>query len=322
MESLFEDLLRIYDSSCDAKRIDNAKCFDLLDDINLRWGIFAKDVSRKLQIDILKSLTKDAGVVRQKLFDGDVFLPGAYEDDFLRESTLLRGSEWNQFADEIKIKNRYYSRVVNTELLQKYCSYIRKLYKKGSVFYRARISKDKEGFHKAEEMGAPPVGKSSDGRINAKGITCLYLADTIETTFHEVRAAAFDYVTVAKFKLKEDVFVVDLNAITNVSPFSEDMDIKGYAIDKDVLRKLNEELSKPVRRNDSTLEYVPTQYFADIIKSFVHRDELEFVGIEYTSTLETGGKNLAIFYPELFEYIDSDVYEVNKLNYCYKKVTT
>ena len=181
-------------------------------------------------------------------------------------------------------------------------------------------TKDKEGFNTAEEMGAPPTDKSNEGRVNAKGITCLYLADAIRTTFHEVRAAAFDYVTVAKFKLKKDIFVVDLNAIINVSPFSEGMDIKGYAIDKDVLRKLNEELSKPVRRNDSTLEYVPTQYFADVIKSFIHKDEPEFAGIEYTSTLEDGGKNLAIFYPELFEYVDSDVYEVNKLNYRYKRI--
>ncbi|MFQ9061839.1 MAG: RES domain-containing protein [Oscillospiraceae bacterium] len=59
-------------------------------------------------------------------------------------------------------------------------------------------------------MSAPPAGKSSEGRANARGITCLYVANDVDTTLHEVRAGVFDFVCVGAFRLKEDITVVDL----------------------------------------------------------------------------------------------------------------
>ena len=60
----------------------------------------------------------------------------------------------------------------------------------------------------------PPAGKSSEGRANARGITCLYVASDVDTTLHEVRAGVFDFVSVGTFRLKQDITVVDLRAIT------------------------------------------------------------------------------------------------------------
>lgn len=79
-------------------------------------------------------------------------------------------------------------------------------------------------------MGAPPAGKSSEGRANARGITCLYLASDLETTLHEVRAGVFDFVSIGKFLLKKDIVVVDLSAITEISPFTEGLDCLDHAI--------------------------------------------------------------------------------------------
>ena len=81
-------------------------------------------------------------------------------------------------------------------------------------------------------MSAPPAGRSSEGRANARGITCLYLASDADTTLHEVRAGVFDYVCVGTFQLRKDITVVDLRAITDISPFVEGLEYLDHAINK------------------------------------------------------------------------------------------
>ena len=169
-------------------------------------------------------------------------------------------------------------------------------------------------------MSAPPVGASSEGRANAKGITCLYLANEVETALHEVRAGLFDYVSVAKFRLKQDISVVDLRFISQISPFSVP-ELLDYAINKQYLVKLDSEMSKSLRRSDSTLDYVPTQYIVDFIKSIEHDGQKDYSGIVYNSTTYPDGYNLAIFDPELFEGISVDVYDIEKLQYTSKKLS-
>ena len=164
-------------------------------------------------------------------------------------------------------------------------------------------------------MSAPPAGKSSEGRANARGITCLYVASDIDTTLHEVRAGVFDFVCVGTFRLKKDITVVDLRAIAEISPFVEGLEYLDHAINKQYLEKLNTEMSKSLRRSDSTLDYVPTQYVVDFIKSIEHNGTQEYDGIEYNSTTNPGGYNLAIFNPDLFECISTSVYDIEKLQY-------
>ena len=93
-----------------------------------------------------------------------------------------------------------------------------------------------------DKMGAPPIEYTTDGRANAKGIRCLYLGDSAETTIYETRAGAYDFVTVGKFKLKKDIIVVDLKRINQISPFIEELDCLEYAINKEHLNKINNEM--------------------------------------------------------------------------------
>ena len=170
-------------------------------------------------------------------------------------------------------------------------------------------------------MSVPPPGKSSEGKANARGITCLYLASDIDTTLHEVRAGAFDYVSVGEFRLKQDITVVNLRVITKISPFIEGIDCLDHTINKKHLEMPNHEMSKALRRSDSTLDYVPTQYIVDFIKSIDHNGEQEYDGIEYNSVTNPNGYNLAIFNPNLFECTTSvDVYEITNLVYSHKKI--
>lgn len=105
-----------------------------------------------------------------------------------------------------------------------------------------------------------------------------------------------------------------------ISPFVDGLEYLDHAINKQYLEKLNTEMSKSLRRSDSTLDYVPTQYIVDFIKSIEHNGEQEYDGIEYNSTTNPGGYNLAIFNPNLFECVSVSVYDIEKLQYTSKRI--
>lgn len=310
---LFENLIQIYASASALPTFfPRAEYRMLIDELSERWNIFG-DISRLDKSRILQAICSELYEESPEIFDGPVGIPELYEAAYLREHALLRNNNWDEFVNEIKTINRYHSKLINLEILEKYCSFIRKTFKEGDLFFRARIS-EREGYP-VDRMSAPPPGKSSEGRANARGITCLYLAGDLDTTLHEVRAGVFDFVSVGQFRLKKDIVVVDLRAIAHISPFVEGLGCLDHAINIPYLEKINAEMSKPLRRSDSTLDYVPTQYIVDFVKSLEHDGEQEYAGIIYNSTTNPGGYNLAAFTPELFECVSVDVYDIKKLQY-------
>lgn len=281
------------------------------------WSIFNK-LDEANVYKILTAICKDKYEYNAELFDKPVAISEFYDSEYLEKHSLLTTNSWEDFVDALKSKNRFHTHYVNLELLATFCSYIRKAYKAGTKFYRCRIS-GADGIE-AENMGAPPRHMVPDGRANAKGIRCLYLSDSIETTIYETRAGAYDYVTVGCFELKEDIIVADLKRINQISPFIDELDSKELAINKEHLNKINVEMSKIMRRSDSVLDYVPTQYITDFIKSIVHDGEKEYSGIEYNSVMHEGGYNLAIFEPELFECKETEIYRINTVDYRKEKL--
>ncbi len=135
--------------------------------------------------------------------------------------------------------------------------------------FRSRICDEQHyqcGFP-SEQMGVPPTRLASAGRTNSEGVQCLYLASDKETTFHEVRARDNDNVSVGRFVQVQDLRLVDLSLFDKIGPFdSTDFDMLWFAINIDIIRKIGDEVAKPIRRFDSHLDYVPTQYICDYIK--------------------------------------------------------
>ncbi len=80
------------------------------------------------------------------------------------------------------------------------------------------------------------------------------------------------------------------------------------------LLKLGDELSKPVRRQDVNLDYLPTQYLCEFIKS-----ELGFDAVEYKSAMNPEGHNLAIFNDSKLECVGAKFYKVNDLQYSWSR---
>lgn len=198
------------------------------------------------------------------------------------------------------------------ELLAKFLCYTVKTYAKGTIFYRARLCSDNKGYS-TDKMGPPPAHLAVDGRVNPRGISVLYLSDNLETTFHEVRAGIYDYITVGTFKLKEDVEVINLTQLDQISPFMLDMKLQ-YAINIDNLKMIVKEISKPLQ-NGNVLDYVPTQYISDFIRS------LGYQGIEYFSTRNEKTTNFAMFNAELFECVATEVYRIKDISYKTQKVS-
>ena len=272
-----------------------------------QWSIFNlnPDEVYKFLITLLPEKYYD----QPALFDEPIGISGSMDEEYMNQYSILGTYQWEDFVKEIREKNRFHTNIINKDILKTILLATCKKYSKGSVFYRARIWKDKHGFDK-DNMGAPPALKASAGRANPEGISCLYLADSIDTTLHETRAGVYDCATVAKFRLLKDIEVINLAAIDKISPFQE-IDCGLLAINLPHLRKIGYEISKPLRRHDSPLDYLPTQYISDYIKS------AGFAGIEYKSTMCKEGLNFAFFDENLFECVNVESYDIYSLTYGY-----
>ena len=313
LSTLFDDFLSIYTptSKVIEEKYPKSETRMIKSELLNSWNIFNK-ISESDVYNIITAICYDKYQYSSELFDQAVIIEELYDKNYLSQNSLLGTNTWSDFCETLKSKNRFHTHCINLKLLEMFFSYIRKVYKKGAIFYRCRISSE-DGVDKGD-MGAPESKYSRDGRANAKGISCLYLGDSVKTTICEVRAGAFDYVTVGKFRLKEDIVVVDLKQINQISPFIG-LDCKVHAVNKEFLSKINSEMSKVMRKNDSILEYLPTQYITDFIKSIEYSGKSEYAGIEYKSVMNDRGYNLAIFDQEVFECIDTTVYRINNIDY-------
>lgn len=317
LTAYFDLILRLYqpyDEVNDSREIrGNAQL--LQNFVKKKWNLFADNV-RDMDINqALMSICPDMYEMNKDLFNKAVYLRRAYDEQYLKEHVLLKTHTWKEFSDNIIEVNRFHSKYINLDILEKYMGYLKVSYGKGTTFFRSRIC-ESEAIH-SEDMGAPPKDKARDSRASAIGIRCLYLGDSVETTLYEVRAAKYDNVSVGEFKLKDDISVVDLTRLKSISPFiMPESDIEEFAVNLEQLEYLDNAMGKPVRHSDSSLDYVPTQYIADFIKSITDDDGRPvFQGIQYRSVMKSGGFNLAIFDPELFECINVTLKQIDEIHY-------
>ncbi len=309
-----EELSLMFQNILDLYEVDNKNgeeiIFQLYYDFNGK--IFSEKVKNNAS-DLLKEIIKYDKNSYEKLFNNKVIISLKKQEE---KQNLIKPLQttWDKFADEIKTINRFHiQNIIDLTKLEKLIKRYRKPIKKGKLFYRARISQ-KTGFNKSE-MYNPPPEKAKSGRANPVGISYLYLADDVKTSLYEVRSTLYDYVTVGTFRLKEDIEIISLIG-DNYDPMliADNDDIEDFLIHRPFISRLESELSKPKRRSDTELDYLPTQYLSEFIKS------IGFDGIEYQSSLYFTGYNLAVFNPKIFECIETKVYEIKKLNLEYKEL--
>ena len=320
LDEIFDPLLEMFTIEEDLP-VDypNSKKFHLADELKKNWKIFS-NISDRSVLDIIINISRIFWFRYPAIFTDRVGIIERYNKEYLVNHSLVKTNNWNDFIGSVKNKNRFHTTIINTEIIKRYCEFIKKRYSQGSIFYRGRISKSETGMA-ISEMGAPPPGLAKAGRANAEGISHLYLANDEKTTMHETRASAFDIITVGTFFLKQDIVVINFRDLESISPFVDDFDILEHAINIDHLKKINQEIARTLRRDDSPLDYIPTQYISDFIKSISSQNgEPLYHGVEYKSTMNISGYNLAIFYPELFECTDVKTFAVDELQYSYKNI--
>ncbi len=240
------------------------------------------------------------------------FKSSNYEEDVVKPLVF----SWKKFSDEIKNVNRFHfkNNLDLIKLKEIFAAYEKEIIK-GRNFYRARICSHKEGYS-ITEMGNPPNYKASDGRANPKGISYLYLSNDQKTSLFEVRSSLYDFVTIGKFKLLENLNVIKLSMQTiDIFTFIDNDLLEDLIIHAPFISRLEQELAKPHRRSDSDLDYLPTQYISEFIKS------MGYDAIEFQSAQNTDGYNLAVFYPEKFACESVEVVEVVKLDLDYKSIS-
>lgn len=283
------------------------------------WNIFSDSVREEQVNEIIRAICVDLYKYDRELFEQPVVFREKYDQKTVEDQSLTHGKHWEDFVDEITNENRFHTRTINLEVLDRLLEFLRRTIPAGEVFYRCRINHT-DTRYKPKEMGAPPKGMATSGRANAPGISCLYLAKDIRTAIAEVRAGAYDQVTIGRFRLLREIPVIDFRLIQNLCPVGIDMDYTDYAINYEYLKKISSDMARGVKGGDHSVDYVTTQYITDFIKSVRKpnkdgKPENQYWGIIYNSTLHEQGYNLAVFYEDVFKCKHTREYQVKTVQY-------
>ncbi|GAJ26817.1 hypothetical protein JCM15457_1767 [Liquorilactobacillus sucicola DSM 21376 = JCM 15457] len=297
----FEDLLEQYTHQYPYEYLDYAhKVADALLDIENFFSLPSEKVSI-----FLKALLPDLYKNEPKLFDGLVVPIFRLNSESVKESGIFKGKSWKDFENDIKRNNRFYSTMVNEEILKLFFGSCIKNLPESKKLYRARIDDAGIGFE-LKDMGKAPEGKATPGRLNASGIGYFYLSEDSRVALKEIKAAVNDVCTIAAFVTKssknnENLKVVDLSQIKNIDILSfSDKDV--YLMNKEILKDIDNEMQRMSGRERSEVLYAPTEYMSDLIKS------MDVDGIMYDSSLDSGVKDIVLF--EDFNDSDSKIVAV------------
>ena len=201
---------------------------------------------------------------------------------------------WSELKEQLKWEKRYVTDIDKLLYDLGWDSFFdsKTNIKENEIYYRARLhQQSQEDPYPMGEMLSPPAKFAAAGRANPIGIPYLYLSDNEETILYEVRASFLDEISVAVFKknkdFKDDIIISDFTETpTLFHPGGVNKKIKSTLLKQ----LLSSDLSKPMRRYDSELDYIPTQFICEFIKVFT-----DVQGIKFKSSLHESGANLVLF---------------------------
>ena len=282
---------------------DEGNQFNL--DLHNRWHLFSSEAT---SLAILNYLLPQLSTL---ITSGDSLID-------VNSEIAKNIAYWEKLKDDVKWSRRFSTgfEYLTDELGWDEFFGTQKSLTESDTLFRARLhAESSKTPYAAESMMCPPREQAREGRANSQGIPVLYLSDNIDTTLYEVRATYLDEVSVGTFKVKEDresLLLVD---------FTEDPTLYGrgkinVAIKAHLLKqRISTDLSKPMRRYDTEIEYVPTQFICEFIRWVTGAN-----GIRFASSRHTEGRNVVIFDQDLVTCTAVDVYRVSKLTLEYEIV--
>lgn len=284
----FTTLLELYSPTVNS----NKTIVDIIQD---EWHFFKdKDVAMVLLADVIQA--NNLGYSIADFVD--------YTDDI-----CIRVAVWDRLKTSVKEKSRFFTNM--DEFAQYNYLTAGKSLHVGQKLYRSRITPVGQKKIKCDKMGCPPKELATAGRANPIGIPYLYLSDSAKTTYFEVRAVYLDKLSVGTFRIERELELVDFIYDVNLFLVYNDdtTSLKEIVIKKKIIDAISKDLSKPLRRYDSELEYVPTQLICEYCKRIVGAD-----GISFESSLHKGGRNYVLFDDSSAKCIRVDSHEITKID--------
>lgn len=169
-----------------------------------------------------------------------------------------------------------------------------------STLVRARVFQREEKLKQAmcypdRELGPPPMGSATAGRMNARGVSVFYGATDSSLAIAEVRPPVGSWVAVARFEIVRALRLLDLAAFSDVSEYGSVFDA-GFRRRLEriaFLRTIAERIARPVMPDDEYLSYIPTQAVSEFLAS---EGGPGYDGVLYPSVqFPGGGLNVVLF---------------------------
>jgi hypothetical protein len=167
--------------------------------------------------------------------------------------------------------------------------------------HRARVF---QSDHKLKEalgrpdlhLGSPPPLHAAAGRMNARGISVFYGANSSEVALAEVRPPVGSQVAIARFEIISRIRLLDLTAFDIVRTRGSIFDpAHAGRLERAIfLGILSKRMTRPVMPDDETFEYIPTQAVADFLAT---APNVEIDGIIFPSAQVAGeARNVVLFH--------------------------
>ena len=283
-----EELLDFFDEFISVFKKDEINGIPLIELVQNDWNFFSStNCANTIINEVVNLIQNDENI------DGDTKV--SYNDEIQNCVNY-----WDELKETLKHKRRF---ILNSNDLEdlEWDSLLSDTITcdSSTIFYRARIHTDKEKIFTKNDLLAPPKEICKGGRANPEGIPYLYLCKDMETTLYETRSAYTDEVSVGLFKLNdgERLSFADFTENNYYSIFGEN--ITDCIKRKLLKRHISEDLSKPMRRFDSKLEYIPTQFICEFIRFYSDAD-----GIQFNSSIHRNGINVVVFNKDKLDCTD------------------
>lgn len=312
---------------CNFCGTESASCVstdELVDFFNELLGYFKPDESGTALKSLIQgnwslfsSLDTAYAILNHILSDGQLSVTNADEIVSFTDDILENVGFWDRLKERLRTESRYITDIsyLTEELGWDGFFGSQIEIPKAQVLYRARLhSNSGEAAFGNQQMLCPPPTITKAGRANPAGIPYLYLSDNRDTVLYEIRAAYLDEVSIGHFNVKNEVdkpvLIADFTeSNTLFHPAKVGEKIKAALLKQ----KISADLSKPMRRYDSELDYIPTQFICEFIKIYTGVD-----GIKFRSSLHTLGNNYVIFNQDLMECSKVQQVKVHKVVISFK----
>jgi hypothetical protein len=289
-------------SYCDAENVPTVEPEELAEYFELLISAYQADAAGKVLVQLFR---EDWGMFGHERMDnaraadlvGDIVGDAEIVGQTFSAAPLAgtdRLGEWEKLREELMYRNRFFPAAdIDLDRLGSLLSPLTlDPDEVPTTWYRARIRTGDAAFP-IGEMGAPPKRVASHGRANPAGIPYLYLGSTQETAISEIRPHTGEIACVADFRTPGDLKLVDLRWPRKmVSPFllTDATEIGRMRSDLPFLERLGDELTRPVVPQSAAIDYTPSQYLCEFIKT------CGYDGVVYRSSVSKG-INLALFDP-------------------------